>query len=72
MSEMWIVHEKVSVSKEFNETLYTSLCSKHMRIESLSELLELIKPKGLAIIMFEEGDTEISLTLVNPREDIKE
>jgi len=70
MSKLWIVHEKVRVSKEFDETIYTSLSSKRIGIETLSDLLELIKPKGQGIIMY-DGENDLSLTLVDPRLDVE-
>jgi len=68
---MWIVHDKVSVSKEFNETKYTSLSKRQTNIETLSQLLALIKPKGRAVIMY-DGDNDISLVLVDPKCDVEQ
>ena len=69
LGKEWIIHEKVSVSKEWDDTSFTSRSSRKQADLTIEELLELIKGKGAAVIMY-DGTNPIYLTLVDPRSDI--
>ncbi|MCK5160086.1 MAG: hypothetical protein KAQ99_00780 [Candidatus Aureabacteria bacterium] len=69
LANEWIIHEKVRVSKEWDNVSYTSLSSRQQAELTIEELLELIGGKGAAVIQY-DGTNPIYLTLVDPRSDI--
>ncbi|MCK5161943.1 MAG: hypothetical protein KAQ99_10245 [Candidatus Aureabacteria bacterium] len=70
MNQDWIIHEQVTVSKEWDETVYTSTKSKETLNLTMHQLLDYIKGKGAGVIQY-DGTGPIYLTLVNPVTDVQ-
>lgn len=64
-----ITHTQVKASKEFHDVVYTVEESSLETISTLEELIELIKPKGFALI--DTGRDSISVSLIDIYADVE-